>query len=104
MAVMERRDTDEIVSAIQHRETQRKVWFIVTVLAFVFSTAVLVREGGHADVGIDFIYSPIVNAVLALFSIIFYRTRVRAGERIGVILPSMLALLSCILVWMLTRH
>jgi amino acid permease len=104
MPALERRDTDEIVSAIQHRETQRNVWFIATVLAFVFSTVTLVREGGHADVGIDFIYSPMVNAVLAAVSMIFYRTRVRAGERIGFVLPSMLALISCILVWMLTRH
>jgi hypothetical protein len=104
MPTVQRRDTDEIVASIKHSETQRNVWFIFTVVAFVVSTAMLIRAGGQGDVGIDFIYSPIINIAIAAVCMIFYRVRVRAGERIGFILPSMLALISCILVWMLTRH
>ena len=104
MPVVQRRDTDEIVGAIKHGETQRKVWFVITVVAFIVSTVVLVRMGGHADVSVDFIYSPIVNIVIAAVSVLIYRARVRAGERIGFILPGTLALISCVLVWMLTRH
>lgn len=106
MATVERRGTDEIVAAIHHGETQRKIWFLITVAAFVFSTAVLVRQGNHSDwgqLGTDFVYSPITNGVLAIASMLFYKARVRAGEKIGFILPAMLALLSCVLVWMLTR-
>lgn len=103
MPTVERRDTDEMLGHIRHHETQRKLWFLLTLVAFVLTTIVAFRSGGPG-VASDLVFSSVVNAGAAAASIVFYRVRVKEGDRIGFVLPVMLGLLSTVLAWVITRQ
>jgi hypothetical protein len=103
MPTVERRDTDEMLGHIRHHETQRKLWFVLTLLGFILTTVAAFRSGGPGR-GADLVFSLALNAGVAIASIVFYRVRVKEGDRIGFVLPTMLGLLSTLLAWVITRQ
>ena len=103
-AHQQRRNTDEMIGRIKQGESQRKIWFVVTAVAYIVSTAFLIRQSGHwGQTSTDFIAAPLISAALGLGSYMLYRSRVRGGERIGYIMPFMLSIMSCVIVWMVTH-
>jgi hypothetical protein len=105
MIAAQRRSTDEIIGVIKHRESARKLWFLVTAIAYVVTTAVLIRGSGHgwSPTQAHYIYPTILNGAACVGSILLYRSWVKGGERIGYIMPVMLAILSLVVVWMVTH-
>ncbi len=101
MAIVERRDTDEMVGHIMQQEAQRKIWFLLTLAGFIVTTAVLFATA--APGGADLVFTLALNGGFAIAMIIFYRARVRGKDRIGLAMPVMLALVSTVLVWVLSR-
>jgi hypothetical protein len=102
MAIAERRDTDEMVGHIMQQEAQRKLWFMLTLVGFIATTAILFATAtpGGADLGL----CALVNGGLTVVSVLFYRSRVRGKDRIGLVMPTMLALVSTVLVWVISRR
>ncbi len=101
MAIAERRDTDEMVGHIMRQEAQRKLWFMLTLVGFIATTVILFMTA--APGGADLVFSLAVNGGFAVAMVLFYRARVRGKDRIGLAMPAMLAVLSTVVVWVLSR-
>ena len=102
MAIAERRDTDEMVGHIMQQEAQRKLWFMLTLVGFIVTTAILFSTASPG--GAELVLCALVNGGFAVLSMLFYRSKVRGKDRIGIVMPTMLALVSTVLVWVLSRR
>ena len=101
MAIAERRDTDEMVGHIMQQEAQRKLWFMLTLVGFIVTTVILFMTA--APGGADLVFSLVLNGGFAVAMILFYRARVKGKDRSGIVMPAMLAVVSTVIVWVLSR-
>lgn len=103
MSIVERRDTDEMVGHIMQQESARKMWMLLTLVGFIVTTAVLFATK-PVGAGVDLVMALAMNGGFAVLCIVFYRARVKGKDRIGMVMPIMLAIVSTVLVWVLSRR